>query len=173
MQQAFTKYIPINLQCIQHRISSRIGKVVPLVLNTDWTYNHTCNSWIAFLVLNVSWCEIPNLCLKPGFPFWILARSFGEKSGTQFKLLSVLEVICVLLWEWGLGWMRSGNETSVRGGAGWGLGMRPVSGKGLDEVWEWDQYQGRGCNTFVIHKFHFCWWRNVYLNTSIKLWENN
>ena len=31
-------------------------------------------------------------------------------------------------------------------------------------LWERDQYQGRSCNTFVIHKFHFCWLRRRALN---------
>ena len=137
-----------------------------------------CNSWISFLVLYVSWFEILNLSLQPRLSvldfvsqlwrkIWkldsrLLKSSFIHRLSSSRMRLSQSKpsanhfqywkwCVCWMrsgvrpasgeglgeVWEWdqrqGRGWVRSGNETSVRGGAGWGLG----SGEGLGEVWEW------------------------------------
>ena len=76
VKQAFTKYIPINLQCTQCRVSSRAGKVVPLYsiiqrLNLQ-SIGDTCNSWISFLVLVCVLVQDPNLSLEP----WLSVLNF-------------------------------------------------------------------------------------------------
>ena len=148
MQQAFTKYIPIN-HTVQDLQQGREGSAI----NNNQRLNlqsigGTCNSWISFLVLVCVLVWDPNLSLEPCMAFrsgfCLTALKKNQELGLRLPKSSLIHRLSSSRLR------LSQTKPSANHFQYW---------KWYVLLWEWDQCQGRGCNTFVIHKLFFCWLR--------------
>ena len=73
------------------------------------------------------------LASNPGFLYWILSHSCGEKSGTGFEATqpSLIHRLSSSRTRLSQTKLSANHFQYCDMCAGWGLGMRPVSGKGL------------------------------------------